>query len=315
MRNAPARPRLPRALRATLTDRLDGWMVAIACVSLLLHGGLVTYLRGLDFPRRPDVEELPERVVTWAAPAAQPRSLPIDPQAGRQAAKVPVVQRPVPSHRAHGGREGAAHVALSRARLADEVGRMGLLRMLTVHGERGLAADLLQHGAPSEDADVVMDQIGGVALSTAGSSSLRPLGGGTPNQVHGIDHLRGDSPDEVDTGERGGERDAPAQVVLEPPRPPRGIPAELFAAELRRRRGGFRACYDRAIRTQPGLRGRFELRFRIAAGGFAPSVAVMNDTVGDPELARCASRVITGTPFSFSSFGQDVQAPLIFVPR
>jgi hypothetical protein len=119
----------------------------------------------------------------------------------------------------------------------------------------------------------------------------------------------------VDSGERGGERAAPARVEIEPPHGPGDVPAEQLAVEMRRRASGFRACYEHALHGGPGLRGRLELRFRLARDGRAYGVQVADDQVGDAGLARCLARVVAATPFGFGSSGEEIRVPLIFVSR
>ena len=58
-----ARPQLPPSVRGSLTQNLDWMMIGIVALSIFGHFGFVIYLRQVDWPRRPDIEEIPDRFV------------------------------------------------------------------------------------------------------------------------------------------------------------------------------------------------------------------------------------------------------------
>src|SRR5947208_16054787 len=57
------RPQLPASVRGSLTSQLDWFFTTIAGASFLLHLLLVIYLRNVDWPRKPDIEAIPDRFV------------------------------------------------------------------------------------------------------------------------------------------------------------------------------------------------------------------------------------------------------------
>ena len=310
MPRAPAPRRLPRALRSTLADRLDGMMVAVAAVSLLAHVGLVAYLRGLDFPRTPDIEALPLRVATvWRAPPPSP-----SPPAAAPA-RVPIAQSTSRTHRVH----SVAHAGAARPSLREQLARSGLLSLVHARGEGGLGTtDLLARGAPPDDADRVFGQLGSVTTDARGGTGLvyaRDGGGGA--RARGIEGMRGEAPELVRSGDRGDEHGAPEVQIERPvPRGPGPVPPiEELSLELRRRARAFRACYERSLHRDPRASGKIELRFRIGAGGFVDRAEVQADELAEPGLAACLIAVLERTPFPPGFGGAEIAVPFVFVTR
>src|SRR6202142_2525992 len=57
------RPQLPASGRGSVLSDVDWFFTTIAAVSFLLHRALVLYLRNVDWPRKPDIESVPDRFV------------------------------------------------------------------------------------------------------------------------------------------------------------------------------------------------------------------------------------------------------------
>jgi hypothetical protein len=61
------RPQLPASVRGSITSDVDWFFATIAGASFLLHLLMVIYLRNVDWPRKPDIEEIPDRFVKMVA--------------------------------------------------------------------------------------------------------------------------------------------------------------------------------------------------------------------------------------------------------
>ena len=57
------RPQLPASVRGSALSGVDWFFTTIAAVSFLLHLIFVIYLRNVDWPRKPDIEAIPDRFV------------------------------------------------------------------------------------------------------------------------------------------------------------------------------------------------------------------------------------------------------------
>jgi hypothetical protein len=127
-RHAPRRAAAaaPRSLQGSPMRDLDRPFVLLAALSLVAHLLLVLYLRGVDWPRTPDIETVPDifvRNVQMRRPPPAP-------------APVAELTKPAPTPRP--SRPVAARPTLSleeqKRRLVAQVGRKGLLA--GAHGPR-----------------------------------------------------------------------------------------------------------------------------------------------------------------------------------
>ncbi|HFE45067.1 MAG TPA: AgmX/PglI C-terminal domain-containing protein [Nannocystis exedens] len=68
-------------------------------------------------------------------------------------------------------------------------------------------------------------------------------------------------------------------------------------ATIRRRMGALQNCYNRALRTNPGLSGKVTYTISISVMGTVTSVHIDADTVRDPSVASCTTTKIKGWRF------------------
>jgi hypothetical protein len=158
------RPQLPPSVRSSLLQNLDWLLVAVVGASFLLHFGFVIYLRNIDWPRKPDIEELPDRFVQMIVPPKK-----IEEKKPEVAAKVEDKGEKKSQDKGKGGPKGPAKprdleaearaAAERRARLAADVQKMGVLKLLGAKGENGSVTDLIKGGDVSGDADKVFSPV------------------------------------------------------------------------------------------------------------------------------------------------------------
>src|SRR3954468_25055425 len=60
------RPQLPASVRGSALTGVDWFFATIAAISFLFHLIFVIYLRNVDWPRKPDIEAVPDRFVQMA---------------------------------------------------------------------------------------------------------------------------------------------------------------------------------------------------------------------------------------------------------
>src|SRR5262245_13233810 len=58
------RPQLPASVRGSALSGVDWFFTIIAAISFLFHLIFVIYLRNVDWPRKPDIEAVPDRFVS-----------------------------------------------------------------------------------------------------------------------------------------------------------------------------------------------------------------------------------------------------------
>ena len=57
------RPQLPLSIRRRVSAEIDRFFTIVLAFTVLLHVAVVVYLRQVDWPRRPSIEEIPDRFV------------------------------------------------------------------------------------------------------------------------------------------------------------------------------------------------------------------------------------------------------------
>ncbi len=292
------RPQLPPSVRSSLMQNLDWMLVAVLAASFILHFGFVIYLRNIDWPRKPDIEEIPDRFVQMIVPKKVEEPKPVVAQADdkKEDDKKEAKKDRSDKAKAKPPRDPEAEAraaAERRARLAADVQKMGVLKMLTAKGD-GAVADLVKGGDVSGDADKVFAQVGGVGVATTGGG-LRGKGAGGTGSLRGGGSLRASGPGEVGTGERGGERAVHAVVKDSAPQDVDGsLDPSVIAKEIRSRLGAIKACYEAGLKRNPNIGGKVQLRFEVSSVGKVTSAEIENDTMHDEEVASCiTSRVKT----------------------
>src|SRR5262249_60076648 len=58
------RPQLPPSVRGSIAQSMDWALIAILGLSLLGHFGFIAYLRTVDWARKPNLEDVPDRFVS-----------------------------------------------------------------------------------------------------------------------------------------------------------------------------------------------------------------------------------------------------------
>jgi hypothetical protein len=280
------RPRLPSSVRGGPLTGADWFFTSLGLASLLAHLTLVLYLRGVDWPRRPDPETLGDHFVTMVVrrpppPPAAPATTPVDNASASAATAKPrkPARPPAP----------AISSDERRRQLAAAVQSQALLKVLTSKGGASNVADLLGAGDVDRAQEEAFRNVTGLSVAT--SESLRGMGprSGSTGRVAEVGGLRDAggiaAPTSLDVG---GERKVASVIKVDPAAVESGSADPVaLAAEIRRRLSAIRACYERALRRSPRLGGKLVLRFTIAAAGTVTAVDFDEDTIQDGELSRC----------------------------
>jgi len=295
----PPRPQLPLSLRQSLIHSFDRRLLQIAAGSFAVHFAFVVYLRAMERPRQPDIEELPDRFVKMLVPKK------VEPPKPVEAKKVePKKVEPKPDEAKKPATASSEHTAPKKvedpeavaraaaeqkARMERAVAQMGVLKMLTAKGPDGALADALNNGGSEGDPDKVFREMGGVGPVTgqAGLGSAR--GGDGTGQSKTIGTLVASGPTEgIGTGEKTEKK---VHAIVQESAPQDLDPVDLdpaaVAAKIRQYRGALVACYEAALKRNAGLAGKITLRFSISKLGKVSNVEIEVDTMHDDDFSKC----------------------------
>lgn len=333
------RPQLPASVRGSLTSDIDWFFTTIAGVSFLIHLVVVIYLRNVDWPRRPDIEEIPDRFVKMVAQQPkkeEPKKVePKKDDKADEAEKEKKKEKPEKQERAEKKVEKPAKHELTeeekakaaedraraeaerRARLAEQVKSTGLLKLLGAKSDGGGSlADVLGKGDVDRDQEKAFQGIGGVGVANGSDAALRGIksGGSGTGKVASVGGLRGSGG--IINGETGSgpsEKRVSGIVKSEAPAVDGELDPNIVSKEVRSRLGAVKACYERALKRNPSLSGKIVIHWTITAAGTVSGVDVENDTMGDSEVASCIKSLIARWRFPAPSGGSvDVSFPFVF---
>ena len=326
------RPQLPPSVRGSFAQTLDWFLIAILGISLIGHFGFVAYLRTVDWPRKPNLEDIPDRFVSMVV-----KQQPVVPDVKlvvQDKGKGPEVKKAggggngkkAGSRPAKSAEQLAAEAeararadAERRARLAEQARAMGVNMALGHKGEGGNVANLLENGSPGGDQEKALSGIGGVGVARGSGGGLPGIkvggpGGGGTGKVAGIGDLRGGSVGEGGTGEKGAEK-APKGFV-------RKGETKITGGELSDPNGVgtvigqsiglMKSCYDRALKANPELKGRITLVLTIKINGQVGSAEADDNDLGD-DVFGCIKTRVMALRFPPAKGGEaEVKIPLIF---
>jgi outer membrane biosynthesis protein TonB len=321
------RPQLPASVRGSLTSQLDWAFTTIAIGSFLLHLLLVIYLRNVDWPRKPDIEEIPDRFVKMVIKKVEP-----PPEVKKEVAKTPEEEKKpekkkgeekkaakkelTPEEKAKLAEEKARADAERRARLAEQVKSTGLLKLLGARADgSGSIADVLGKGDVDRDQEKAFQGVGGIGVASA-NDQLRGIksGGSGSGRVATVGGLRGGgSISEGGTGNAASEKKVSGIVKTEAPAVDGELDPGLISKEVRARAGAIKACYERALKRNPTLTGKIVMHWTITAAGTVSGVDVEQDSLGDSEVGSCIKSLIARWRFPAPAGGNvDVSFPFVF---
>jgi outer membrane biosynthesis protein TonB len=320
------RPQLPASVRGSITSGVDWFFTTIAAVSFLAHLLMVIYLRNVDWPRKPDIEEIPDRfvkMVTMQPKKEEPKKeeAKSDEKAEEKKADTSEKKKAAPEEKKPKHEmteeEKARAEAERRARLAEKVQSTGLLKLLGAKADgSGSLADVLGKGDVDRDQEKAFQGIGGVGVASGSDAALRGIktGGSGSGKVATVGGLRGGGAIVGGgTGVGPGEKKISGIVKSEAPAVDGDLDPSIVSKEVRSRLGAIKACYERALKRNPNLSGKIVIHWTITAAGTVSGVDVETDTMGDNEVSSCIKSLIARWRFPAPSGGSvEVSFPFVF---
>jgi len=337
------KPQLPAAIRAGWVKNIDWTYNACLAFFMLCAFSGLAYVEYLYDPEIEDVFALDSRIVQLATPPAVTEPEPDTNQAQQpdpnQNAQPQQQQTQAPTRQpASAGtaeqRAARAAAQADRASQAAERAASAALNALQNSAEfaaltgatdtgRGSAADRLAQGGLMQGSVDALANTGGIQ-NAAGGGGLRR--GGMSASAGGIAGGGGLGAGRAVAG--GGENIGGGGTVVVERRISGNaslgsgdaeggegtLDASRVAGVLRGQLGGIRSCYERALRNNPTLSGRLDLRFTIGTSGRVTS-ANASGLSAAPEVGSCVVGRVRGLVFPAPEGGSvDFSFPFNFAP-
>ena len=312
-REQPAAPVAPRGARGAHFQSLDRLFSAILAASFVVHSGLYVALARTT-PRVAEVtlEEIPDRYARVIVPERLPR-----PAAPRAEERKP---EPPPQDRAEEARseppEQAARRKAARATaVARAVQSRGLLKVLGALGPSGGAgaiADVFGSGRMGDVASALAGA-GGVAVATDAQAGARK--GRGEARAASIGQLATTGAGQVGLGAKAEVKVAGAVSAEAADVDSSELDQGKLAAFVRARMGLIKACYENALKRNPGLAGRIAIRFTILETGALADVVAAQSSLASGEVAACIATTMRAWRTPFRPSGPvTVEYPFVFQP-
>lgn len=328
------RPQLPASVRGSLTSNLDWFFTSVAAASFIVHFSLVVYLRSVDWPRKPDIEEIPDRFVQMVVRKEEPPPPPPqetktedktedktetkkpETKVAKKVEPTPERREPTEEEKRKAAEAKAARDAERRAQIAEQVKNTGILKLLGAKSDGGGAiADVLGKGDVDRDQEKAFEGVGGLTVATS-DTGLRGVKSGTGGSgtVASIGSLRGSGDVAAgSTGTVGAEKKVVAVVKDQAPSVDGQLDPGILVKEVKRNMGAVKACYERALKRNPTLSGKLVVFWTVTEAGTVTGFDVEQDTLNDPEVVSCIKALVLRWRFPRPSGGSvDVSYPFLF---
>jgi TonB family protein len=300
------RPQLPPSVRGSLIGQIDWLLTSTFSATGVVVTALLIYLQGIDITTKMAADIVPDDFARYVPTMKQPEPLvdikaiadvgekevkkvKVAPQG--QAKKAPSKDKPESQAPACDEACQAARAEARRAQLAEQVAKLGALKILGAKGgESGSVADQLVGGDPGTDADRAFSNIGGITTAGSRGNGLRGKGSGGTGSAVGIGDLGGrvGGPGSVETGGKVEEK-VPRAIVKNaaPPEYDSTLKGDAVASVIRRGMSAITSCYQRGLKRNPSLSGKIAIRLIISASGKVSEVEIEQDTIGDQQVSAC----------------------------
>jgi outer membrane biosynthesis protein TonB len=321
--NAPAevpKPVLPKEARGNRFKSMDRLFVVVLAASFFVHSGAYLALASTDLPKEVTLEEIPDRYARVLIPERAPKPPPKaeEKKAAPPPRKEEKVERKAEEKKGEATAEQTAQTKAARAAaVAKAVQSKGILKVLGALGPgtgRGAVADVFGSGGGMGDVATALSGAGGVAVATdPGAGAGRKGGGG--GGAASIGSLATTGGGKVGLGAKSEVRVSGTVAAEEAEVDSSDIDQAKLGAFVRARMGLIKACYENALKRNPGLKGRISIRFTILGTGGLADVAASQNSLGSSEVASCIVNTMRAWRTQFRPSGPvTVEYPFVFQP-
>lgn len=338
------KPQLPAAIRAGWVKNIDWTYNACLAFFMLCAFSGLAYVEYLYDPEIEDVFALDARVVSLATPPAVQEPEAQQPDQNQNQQQQQQSNQPAPTQQAtnrpaqnQGSAEQRAARAAAQAEGASraaERAAAAALNALQNSAEfaaltgatdtgHGSAADRLAQGGLMQGSVDALANTGGISTAAGGAGVRRGGMSASAGGIAGGGGLgAGRAIEGGGSGIGGGgtvvvERRISGNASLGSGDAEGGegtLDASRVAGVLRGQMGGIRSCYERALRNNPTLSGRLDLRFTIGTSGRVTSASASGLSAA-PEVGPCVVSRIRGLVFPTPEGGSvDFSFPFNFSP-
>lgn len=313
------RTALPREAQGNHFRSLDRLFAVVLGCSFALHTGAYVALARTEVPAEVTLEEIPDRY----AKVLIPERLPKPPEKKEEkkpeavAEKKAEERKPEAERKQESPEQVAAKKAARAAAVAKAVQSKGLLKVLGALGPGtggGAVADVFGTGGGIGDVASALSGAGGVAVASDPGAAGGRKGAGRV-EAASIGDLATSGGGKVAYGAKTEVRVSGSVAAEEAEIDSSEIDQGKLAAFVKARQGLIKACYENALKRNPGLKGKISIRFTILETGGLADIAPAQNALGSPEVAACIVQTMRSWRTQFRPSGPvTVEYPFVFSP-
>jgi hypothetical protein len=310
------KPALPKEAKGNHFTSMDRLFVSVLAISFLVHSGAYVALANTEIPKEVSLEEIPDRYAKVLIPERRPEPVKAEEKKKEAAAE----QKPAEKKEAKKEEtveQTAQKKAARAAAVAKAVQSKGILKVLGALGPGsagGAVADVFGTGGGLGDVASALSGAGGVAVATDPGAAGGRKGGGEGGAAS-IGSLATTGGGKVAYGAKTEVRVSGSVAAEEAEVDSADIDQGKLGAFVRARMGLIKACYENALKRNPGLKGKISMRFTILETGGIADVTTAVNTLGSAEVASCIANTMRSWRTQFRPSGPvTVEYPFVFQP-
>jgi outer membrane biosynthesis protein TonB len=320
------RPAIASVQKGNHFQSMDRLFVSMLLLSFVLHSGFYAALAAVPVKQQDaTLEEIPDRYARVLVP--EKREAPKLPEKTSEATAEVKVETPAETKKepekgkkGEPGPDSPEHKAAHAAAVAKAVQSKGILKVLGALGPgtggKGAVADVFGSGGGTGDVATALAGAGGVTVAAGGDAGMGQRKGGGQGGAASIGSL-------ATAGGGGGKVGYGAKAEVKVTGSVAAETAEIDSSEVdqaklgafvRARMSLLKACYENALKRNPGLKGRMRIRFTILETGGLQDVSTVENALGS-EVSSCVVNAMRGWRLPFRPSGPvTVDYPLVFTP-
>jgi hypothetical protein len=300
----PAKMVLPEGSRGGWRN-VDRLFYAIFACSLAIHFGLVSAVSGRGLDEEVSIDEIPDRfakLIIPEKPITPPKSKESEKTAADQPKKEKPKEAPKKEKPPQDDAAKAAAAAARRAKIAQQVAKQGLLKLIGADSDNGHGAidDVLGSGSSNQDIASALAGMGGVGVANADSIGAGGRKGGGSGKAAGIGDLATQGGGNVGIGGKAETRVRSSVSTSAPEVESSTLDRDAVARYVKSRIKAIQSCYERELKLEPTLKGKLAVRITINTQGKVSDTEVDEDTLHSDAVISCIKGLIRFWKFPFT---------------
>ncbi len=333
----PPKLRLPRSIKGGWWQMIDWPYATIQVIVALISYVIISYMLGLPKPEPVKLEDMSSRFAKLIVPnieeiKEEAKELEKKVDEDSKLASKKVVKKEEPEEKATVAKEEsvkknttprdaatrAKEEAQKREEMRQKVAGMGLLKLIGTAGDSssgsGVISDVLGEGGKDKDIDSALAGVKHIGIATSSGQRSRKGDAGATEVAKIEDVQTAKSSGKVGIAKRE-EKVVKGAAKLGAPEVDGSMSSKDIGKVVRMNSTAVRRCYEKALKSDPTLKGKIAVTFMINAKGRVEMVEISDDTMKNASVSACIKSLVRRWRFPQPEGGPaSVTLPFVFSP-